>query len=75
MACNFLGDEWAVDSLKLPSKADRRGWKLDGQVAGFVKEYKGLTYTTVKGSGHMVPQWRPKQALHMFSSFLDSKPF
>jgi len=44
---------------------------LGSQVAGFVTDYaEGLTFATVKGSGHMVPQFRPMPALVMFQKFL-----
>nr|XP_014349153.1 PREDICTED: lysosomal protective protein-like isoform X2 [Latimeria chalumnae] len=45
MACNFLGDQWFVQSLSL------------------------------KGAGHMVPQWAPGQAFKMFQSFLTNSPY
>jgi serine carboxypeptidase-like clade 1 len=31
----------------------------------------GLTFATVKGAGHMVPQTNPKEALDLISRFLD----
>jgi len=77
MACNYLGDEWAVDRLKLRSTEDRRTWHVGGQVAGFVQTYANLSYTTVKGCGHMVPQpgiGNPSFALHMIQTFLAGEP-
>lgn len=77
MACNYLGDEWAVDSLKLPTTADRTKWVVRGQVAGFKQTYANLTYVTVKGAGHMVPQpgiGNPVFALHMIQNFLADAP-
>eukprot|EP00879_Flechtneria_rotunda_P012708 GHRR01013270.1.p1 GENE.GHRR01013270.1~~GHRR01013270.1.p1 ORF type:complete len:474 (+),score=176.66 GHRR01013270.1:695-2116(+) len=45
------------------------------QVAGYLVEYtSGLTYATVKGAGHMVPQTRPLEALDMFTRFIQGKP-
>lgn len=32
-------------------------------------------FLTVKGSGHMVPQYRPKQAYAMFERMLNNQPF
>ncbi|XP_039262370.2 lysosomal protective protein-like [Styela clava] len=74
MACNFLGDEWFVDSLGLPPVHDRVPWYVDGQVAGFTRAFKQLTYTTIRGSGHMVPQWAPSYAYTMFEKFLFNQP-
>jgi len=76
MACNFLGDEWAVNDLNRTETAARRTWiDINGQVAGFVEAYDQITFLTVKGAGHMVPQWRPVQALQMFQNFIDNKPY
>ena len=50
MACNFLGDEWFVDDLKQPLTHARAPWYVKGQVAGFVKAFKGITYTTIRVS-------------------------
>lgn len=37
------------------------------QVAGYVVDYgHGLSYATVKGAGHMVPETNPREALAMF---------
>ncbi|KAI1294680.1 Lysosomal protective protein [Halotydeus destructor] len=70
MACNFLGDEWFVDSLNLTLESDFQFWHYNGQIAGSVKHYKGLIYATVKGSGHMVPTDKAGPAFELFSRFL-----
>jgi carboxypeptidase C (cathepsin A) len=44
-------------------------------VAGWAIKYKHLDFVTVKGAGHMVPQFKPVRALTMFSNFLNDKPF
>eukprot|EP00163_Fabomonas_tropica_P032917 TRINITY_DN8450_c0_g1_i1.p1 TRINITY_DN8450_c0_g1~~TRINITY_DN8450_c0_g1_i1.p1 ORF type:complete len:498 (+),score=144.43 TRINITY_DN8450_c0_g1_i1:208-1701(+) len=75
MACNFLGDQWAVAKMNQSVKAKRRSWHVNNQVAGFVEEYENLTFCTVKGAGHMVPEWKPEQALHMIRSFLFGTPY
>ena len=48
---------------------------MNGQVAGFVKEFKGLTFLTIRGAGHMVPQYKPAQSLLFFEKFLTNQPF
>jgi len=75
MACNFIGDEWGVDQLARQMLEARRTWHVQGQVAGFVENYLNITYLTVKGAGHMVPQWKPVQALQMFQSFINNTPY
>lgn len=80
MACNYLGDQWFFDGLRLPLSDSRRQWYFksqDGtkQVGGFLKSYTGgITLLTVRGSGHMVPQDKPRQAFHMFDQFLKNQP-
>ncbi|KAK7487199.1 hypothetical protein BaRGS_00021551 [Batillaria attramentaria] len=80
MACNFLGDEWFVDRLQMPVVKERAEWYYQDeaqtkQVAGFSKQFKGITYVTVRGAGHMVPTDKPRPALEMFINFITNKPF
>jgi len=75
LACNFLGDEWFVDDLQGIDGVDNyRKWMLNNQIAGWTKDYPRISFVTVRGSGHMVPQWRPPQALKMFKYFLAHQP-
>lgn len=80
MACNFLGDEWFVDSLKIENPEKRRKWYYkaeDGttQVAGFVKSFNRVNFVTIRGAGHMVPTDKPRPALDMFVNYIQNKPF
>ncbi|GCC35606.1 hypothetical protein chiPu_0014092 [Chiloscyllium punctatum] len=75
MACNFLGDNWFVHSLNQKKTQDYQPWIYNKQVAGFYEQYGNLTFLTVKGAGHMVPQWAPAQALKMFESFLSNSAY
>ncbi|XP_037108453.1 lysosomal protective protein isoform X1 [Syngnathus acus] len=79
MACNFMGDEWFVESLNQEVQVSRRPWLYedeDGrQVGGFVKEFNNLAFLTVKGSGHMVPTDKPVAAFAVFSRFVNKQPF
>ncbi|PNH08557.1 Serine carboxypeptidase 1 [Tetrabaena socialis] len=52
-----------------------RAWLMDGQVAGFTTRFRrgGLLFATVKGAGHMVPQSKPAQALHLLGTFLQNR--
>ncbi|CAH8619892.1 unnamed protein product [Heterobilharzia americana] len=81
MACNYIGDEWFVDNLNLPIENTRQHWlytQVDGtdQIGGYWKSYKLnktlLFYTTVHGSGHMVPKEKPIAAYQMMSKFTQS---
>ncbi|XP_017334981.1 lysosomal protective protein [Ictalurus punctatus] len=79
MACNFLGDEWFVESLQQEVQVQRRPWLYSNgetqQIGGFVKEFSNLAFLTVKGSGHMVPTDKPIAAFAMFSRFITKHPY
>ncbi|RZB70601.1 Serine carboxypeptidase II-3 [Glycine soja] len=40
------------------------------KVGGYVVKYKGVTFVTVRGAGHLVPSWQPSRALTLIFSFL-----
>jgi len=72
----YTGSEAWTRSLGLPIKKDWRPWKVNRQVAGYVIEYEqDLTFATIKGSGHTVPEYKPSQSLYFLNQFLDNKPF
>nr|XP_056700336.1 lysosomal protective protein [Euleptes europaea] len=80
MACNFLGDEWFVNSLDQKVEVSRRPWIYtdengQDQIGGFVKEFTNISFLTVKGAGHMVPTDKPRAAFNMFDRFINKKPF
>jgi serine carboxypeptidase-like clade 1 len=50
-------------------------WMLDDQVAGYLfKNGDYHTFLTVKEAGHMVPSYKPKEALAFFTRFIKGKP-
>ncbi|KAH7703225.1 Serine carboxypeptidase F41C3.5 precursor [Aphelenchoides avenae] len=73
--CNFVGGQRFAASLGLKRLGRKQPWQFDNFLAGFKTEYeKNLTYITVGGVGHMVPQWQPKGALYFFGQFLKNQP-
>lgn len=70
MACNFLGDQWFIESLNLPVLSDYQEWHFNKQVAGYFKRFQNLSMVTVKGSGHMVPQDKPGPGFKIIDEFL-----
>jgi hypothetical protein len=40
------------------------------QVGGYRIDYQGLTFATVRNSGHMVPYVTPERAFHLLGEFL-----
>lgn len=75
LAVPHTGSERWTSQLGYPVKEEWGPWYYDNhQVAGYAVEYYGgLTYATIKGAGHMVPETSPKQALTMFERFIKGK--
>lgn len=50
------GSEAWTHDMGLTKKASWQPWYVGAprQVAGYVVEYEGLTFATIKGAGHMV---------------------
>jgi len=73
---NFIGTEQWVLGLNLKVVSPWDAWtysRIDGngvQLGGWTVVFDGLTYTTIKGAGHMVPWFAPAAAFQMFQSFL-----
>merc|ERR1719229_506143 len=64
-------------NVSVDPKHDWKPWKIsapDGeQIAGFLTRYEtepGMFFVTVKGAGHMVPQWKPQAAYELLHRFL-----
>eukprot|EP00887_Chlorella_sp_A99_P005471 scaffold1.g5471.t1 len=79
MAVPHTGTEaWTAAFAAGEGMEEVRGWGPwhagDHQVAGYSIRYRRgaaeLTYATVKGAGHMVPETKPAEALAMFSRFI-----
>ncbi|XP_041966940.1 lysosomal protective protein-like [Alosa sapidissima] len=70
MACNFLGGKWFVESLNQQVVSQYQPWYYQDQIAGYIQQYEKITFMTVKGSGHMVPQYKPGPALQMLKNYL-----
>lgn len=73
--------KWVTQELNLGTpKSDWVPWNYDDgengpQVGGWKTTYDvGLTFTTIRGSGHMIAQFTPARSLHMFKNFIQNKP-
>ncbi|KAM0910263.1 hypothetical protein ACQ4PT_014258 [Festuca glaucescens] len=62
----------SVEKLQLGVVKDWRPWSTapGKDVAGYVIEYKGLVFATVRGSGHTVPIDQPERGRALFISFI-----
>lgn len=59
------GSKTWISSLGLSVKTPWRQWKtVEGQAGGFVVEYEGLTFATVRNAGHMVPYTQVRHFVH-----------
>ncbi|KAK9663830.1 hypothetical protein RND81_14G001200 [Saponaria officinalis] len=48
-------------------------WYSKQQVGGWTIGYEGLKFVTIRGAGHQVPTFKPKEALLMLKRFLANK--
>ncbi|XP_026405536.1 serine carboxypeptidase-like 18 [Papaver somniferum] len=68
-------EAWIRTLANLSITEEWRPWFVDGQVAGYTRTYSnGLTYATVKGSGHTAPEYTPKECLNMFERWFSNTP-
>ena len=51
-----------------------RPWTTHGQVSGFTEKRDGLDFYTIKGVGHMAPQWKRGPVNDMITSWIHDKP-
>ena len=72
----FASQNW-TSNLGLKEVSSWRPWTLDGNraVVGYVTQYEGdFSFVTIRGSGHMVPQFKKKAAFEMLQRFLRGEP-
>ena len=76
MAVPFNGNQRWIESLKLGIVSPWRSWRAYNDmhnIAGYRTIYNGITFVTVKGTGHMVPQWKPKEAFYMMEKYFKNE--
>ncbi|CAL5386089.1 unnamed protein product [Camellia sinensis] len=74
MCVPYTGSEAWTRSVGYKIVDEWRPWTSNGQVAGFLQEYENnLTFLTIKGSGHTVPEYKPREALDFYSRWLMGK--
>ncbi|KAM0910928.1 hypothetical protein ACQ4PT_013809 [Festuca glaucescens] len=71
MCVPFTGSEAWTKSVGYGVVDSWRPWFLNGQVSGYTQGYEhGLTFATIKGAGHTVPEYKPQEALAFYSRWL-----
>jgi carboxypeptidase C (cathepsin A) len=63
-----------INALGWDVKEAWRQYQVDGQVGGWIQEFDGLTFATVNGAGHMVPEDKPEAAMHLIFNWLNNTP-
>ncbi|KAL0322294.1 UNVERIFIED_CONTAM: Serine carboxypeptidase-like 20 [Sesamum calycinum] len=73
MCVPFTGTQAWTQSLGYKIVDEWRPWKSNRQVAGFIQEYANdFTFLTIKGAGHTVPEYKPRESLHFFTDAPDA---
>ena len=71
---NFLNAlEWSGKYIY--AMAPREIWKVQDDVAGYVRKAKNLTQVMVRNAGHILPYDQPKWAFDMIQRFVQDKDF
>lgn len=53
-----------------------RSWRVDGnkeEIAGYVEDLDGISFVTVKGTGHFAPQTKRKEVFHLLKKYLEGE--
>jgi len=73
-ACNFIGDEFFVKNLGYEATSLYKPWYTpDEQIGGWWMSFgDNFQFTTVRGAGHTVPEYKPAASYVMWKAFLDN---
>ncbi|XP_030458784.1 serine carboxypeptidase-like 18 [Syzygium oleosum] len=74
MSVTYLGTHFWIFSLNLTLSDAWRAWYVNGQVAGYTEEFTHNQYTlyfaTVKGAGHVAPEYKARECYEMLDRWL-----
>ncbi|CAJ1334640.1 unnamed protein product [Effrenium voratum] len=74
---SFYAQNW-TRAVGAPEEQPWRPWTRDGKIkmGGYVTRYQSkFDFVTVRGSGHMVPEYKPEAAFVMMRSFLSGDDY
>jgi len=74
-AVTTYGSKRWIKDLNWSVEEAWRPWFTHEQVTGFVERYDGLDFVTVKGVGHMAPQWAREPVTNMISAWVFNEDF
>ncbi|XP_060173364.1 serine carboxypeptidase-like 17 isoform X2 [Lycium barbarum] len=70
----FQSTQFWIKSLNYSVIDNWRPWSVEGQVAGYTRSYSNqMTFATVKGAGHVAPEYKPKESLTMFQRWISNQ--
>lgn len=67
-----------TQALGLPERESWRPWTVDGKLrmGGFVTRYAhDVDFVTIRGSGHMVPEFKPRAAMAFLQAWLAGEDY
>ncbi|XP_009626153.1 serine carboxypeptidase-like 13 [Nicotiana tabacum] len=71
MGIPFQSTQFWIKFLNYSIVDEWRPWIVDDQVAGYTRSYSNqMTFATVKGAGHVAPEYKPKECFTMFHRWL-----
>ncbi|XP_038879948.1 serine carboxypeptidase-like 20 isoform X2 [Benincasa hispida] len=75
MCVPYTGSQAWTSSLGYKIVDEWRPWFSNSQVSGYLQGYEhNLTFITIKGAGHTVPEYKPREALDFYSRWLEGNP-
>ncbi|KAJ8753049.1 hypothetical protein K2173_011817 [Erythroxylum novogranatense] len=74
MCVPYTGTEAWTKSLGYKVLDEWRPWLSGEDVAGYLQGYdNNLTFLTIKGAGHTVPEYKPRESLDFYNRWLEGK--
>jgi carboxypeptidase C (cathepsin A) len=75
LICNSLSQHWWTSALEWHghdafNAASKEDWRVDGDLAGFIRRAKHFANVEILDAGHMVPMDQPKRMLSLFGDFV-----
>jgi len=74
-AVSTYGSKLWIKDLNWDVTTGYRAWKTNEQVSGYVEKYDGLDFVTIKGVGHMAPQWARASTTTMITAWVFNENF
>ncbi|KAK8660263.1 hypothetical protein V6N13_051195 [Hibiscus sabdariffa] len=74
MCVPYTGSQAWTKSLGYKTVSPWRSWTSNDQISGYLQGYDhDITFLTIKGAGHTVPEYKPMEALDFYRRWLDGQ--